>query len=93
MRAHLTILLLWSVGACTTTDTSSLGDSPLHDISCPTYLEWEMCVAKGKRLCEGGDYRLISPSAEELEESKTQGRTVPIEGQIRYRTITIMCNQ
>lgn len=93
MRANVAALLLWLVGACSTTDTSSLGDSPLHDISCPNFMEWKMCLSRGERLCGEAGYRLISPSAEELEKNEVQGRTVPIEGKIRYRTLTIMCEE
>lgn len=93
MKPRATILLLCSLGACSTPDTSSLGDSPVHDISCPNFMEWKMCLSRGERICNGAGYRLISPSAEELEKNEVQGRTVPIEGKIRYRTITIMCEE
>lgn len=93
MRPALLPVCLYALAACTTTDSSSLGDSPVHDISCPIYMDWEMCASRGERICKGVGYQLISPSAEELEEDRVQGRTVPMDGDIRYRTITIMCNE
>jgi len=94
MRPYVsTLLSLFALGACSTPDTSSLGDSPVHDISCPNFMEWKMCLSRGERICGEAGYQLISPSVEELEKDEVQGRSVPIEGKIRYRTITIMCEE
>ena len=88
------LISLFSVISCSSTNVvPSLGDSPVHEIRCPNFEPWKMCVSRAERThCEGAPSRLLSPSVEELDRDRTDGQTVPIEGQIRRRTIIIICD-
>ena len=73
---------------------TSVGDSPVHDVQCPNFSTWEMCVARGERRhCNGAPARLLSPSVEELESYRGEGQTVSQDGKITYRTIRIICEK
>ncbi len=90
-----TFVLLGAVflGACSTAEPdSSAGDSYVHDINCPNFMTWEMCLDRAKKNeCDGANAKVVSPSIEELEASERGGSTVPVEGKIRHRTIRIAC--
>jgi len=99
----LTALAALLVTACSTqAPEPSIGDSPVHDIECPVFLAWEMCVARAtKKHCDGAESRLIRPSAKELDRVHGDGQTMstqtgdgfPLEKRVTRRTITIMCEQ
>ena len=91
--ASFVLFSLLSVTSCSFSGLPpSLGDSPVHRIKCPNFEAWQMCVARAEnRHCEGAPARLLSPSAKELEKDRTDGQTVPIEGRINRRIITIIC--
>ncbi len=93
MKNAPVILLSLALVACGFPEPDpSLGDSGIHDISCPNFMHWEMCVDNAReRECGGNDLDIISPDVETLERTGRDGRTVPVEGEIRHRTITIMC--
>ena len=93
MRRTILALLVASFSGCGFPEPDpSLGDSGVYDISCPNFMEWEMCVDNARRQeCGGADLEVISPDIETLERTGRGGSTVPVEGEIRHRTITIMC--
>jgi len=94
IRRFVLIVALYCLTACASADAPrSLGDSLVHDIRCPNFEPWRMCVDKAEQqLCEGRSSRLVSPTAEELDRDRADGQTVPIEGSIRRRTIRIVCD-
>ena len=86
---------LLAVSACAVQEREpSVGDSPVHDVKCPNFSTWEMCVAKGERRhCDGASARVLSPSVEELDSYRGDGQTVSQDGEITYRTIRIICEE
>jgi len=100
MRIFIAIAMLFTAACSTQAPEPSLGDSPVHKIECPSFLAWEMCVARAtKKYCDGGDSRLLRPSADELDRVHGEGQTaspqigsgVPVDGRITRRPITIKC--
>ena len=99
----LTVLAALLVTACSTqAPEPSIGDSPVHEIECPVFLAWEMCVSRATdKYCNGAESRLIRPSAEELDRVHGDGQTVsietvsgfPAEKRVIRREITIMCER
>ncbi len=89
------VVSLLSVASCVSTgEPPSLGDSPVHEIKCPNFEPWEMCVSgAAKKNCPGGMARLLSPSAEVLNSDRIGSHTVSVEGQVTRRTITIICDE
>ena len=82
----VTALLL--TAACAQQPQSSLGDSPIRHVRCPTFLDHKTCVARAEREC-GGEVTVVARPAE--GDIVGEGSTVPIEGRIEYRTITVRC--
>ncbi|MEM7430527.1 MAG: hypothetical protein AAF351_01180 [Pseudomonadota bacterium] len=93
MKNAIIVLMAIALSACGFPEEQpSLGDSGVYDISCPNFMNWEMCVDNAReKECSGNDLEIISPDIETLERTGRDGRTVPVEGKIRHRTITIMC--
>lgn len=89
------LALVLAVSACAVQKReTSAGDSPVHDVRCPNFSTWEMCVARGERRhCHGASARLLSPSEEELDSYRGDGQTVSQDGEITYRTIRIICEE
>lgn len=80
-------------GACASPPFEpSVGVSPVHEIRCPTFVPWKMCLADANRpRCEDEGVRLLRPSVETLDEQFVDARTVPVEGRIRRRFLGVMC--
>lgn len=95
LHAAVVCIALAGVSACAVQKReTSVGDSPVHDVQCPNFSTWEMCVAKGERRhCNGASARLLSPSVEELESFRGEGQTVSQDGKITYRTVRIICEE
>ena len=95
LAAAAVVAALVTVSACAVQKREpSAGDSPVHDVQCPNFSTWEMCVAKGERRhCNGASARLLSPSEEELDSYRGEGQTVSQDGKITYRTIKIICEE
>jgi len=92
MKATMTALLLVGTVACSTAPpASSLGDSPIHEISCPSFLDKDACLTRAERQCDGGQYTVLSGSAG--DDSASVGQTVPAEGTIKHRIVTIRCDE
>lgn len=93
MKALIALSVLAAAAGCGwQTVESSVGDSPAHEIRCPTFVPWRMCVAKAdRRFCNDAGARLLRPSPEELDEAIDDGHTVPVEGRIRYRYLVVLC--
>ena len=89
MRIILPIgALLFSAG-CAEHPTASLGDSPVKEIRCPTFLDDTGCIERARRAC--GTERVTVISAPDDVEVLGKGSTVPIEGTIRHRLIVVRC--
>lgn len=95
LRAVTALVALLVVSGCAVQERkASIGDSPVHDVKCPNFSTWEMCVAKGeRRYCNGASARLLSPTVEELESYRGEGQTVSQDGKISYRTVRIICEE
>ena len=95
VRAGIMCVALMAFSACAIQKReTSAGDSPVHDVQCPNFSTWKMCVAKGeRRYCDGASARLLSPSAEELDNYQGEGQTVSQDGRITYRSIRIICEE
>ena len=93
MKAGAILFPLALLAACGFPEPKpSLGDSGVYDIRCPNFMDWKMCVDNArKQECGGADLEIISPDIEALERTDRGGSTVPVEGEIRHRTITVMC--
>ena len=92
MKAAMALLVLAGMAACSSTPpTSSLGDSPIHEIRCPSFLDKDACLARAERQCDGGQYTVLSGTAG--DDSASVGQTVPAEGTIKHRIVTIRCDE
>ncbi len=89
MRTILLVAALLFTAACAEQPATSLGDSPLKEIRCPTFLDDTGCVKRAERAC--GTERVTVISTSEDVEELGRGTTVPIEGTIRYRLIVVRC--
>jgi hypothetical protein len=89
LKAFITALLAVGICACSSAPATSLGDSPIHDIRCPSFLDRDSCLERAERQCESGKYTVLSEPPE--PDNIGEGRTVPIEGTIKYRIITVRC--
>ncbi len=92
MKASLLALLsLYAVACSTSPPPASLGDSPIHEIRCPSFLDRNACLERAERQCEGGQYTILSepPRDDDIGE----GHTVPVEGTIKHRIITVRCDE
>ena len=79
------------VVSCAEQPPTSLGDSPIRDVRCPSFLDEDACLARAKREC--GSERVTVISAPPADEPVGQGSTVPIEGTIRHRIVTVRCEE
>ena len=79
------------LASCAGQQPSSLGDSPIRDVSCPSFLDDNGCLARAKREC--GSERVTVISVPPDEQSLGQGNTVPIEGTIKHRIVTVRCEE
>ena len=79
------------LASCAGQQPSSLGDSPIRDVRCPSFLDESGCLARAKREC--GSERVTVISAPPEDERLGQGSTVPIEGSIVYRILTVRCEE
>lgn len=77
--------------ACAGQPRSSLGDSPIRDVRCPSFLDDSGCLARAKRECGSENVTVISAPPD--EERIGQGSTVPIEGTIEHRILTVRCEE
>lgn len=77
--------------SCAGQQQSSLGDSPIRDVRCPSFLDESGCLARAKREC--GSERVTVISAPPEDQRLGQGSTVPIEGTIVYRILTVRCEE
>jgi len=102
VNANIVFASLFAVACSSQVSTTSIGDSPVHEIKCPSFSAWEICVARGtKKFCNGAESRLLSPTSEELDRLHGDGRIVstdfgdglPAAARITYRKITIMCEE
>ena len=77
--------------ACAGQAQTSLGDSPVKDIRCPSFLEDAQCLARARRECgtDGITVLRAPPKGGQI----AQGNTVPIEGSIVYRIFTVRCDE
>jgi hypothetical protein len=78
-------------GGCAEQTRSSLGDSPIRDVRCPSFLDDSGCLARARREC--GSERVTVISAPPENERLGQGSTVPIEGTIEHRILTVRCEE
>lgn len=79
------------VAACAGQPPTSLADSPIRDVRCPSFLDDSGCLARAKREC--GTDRVTLISAPPGDERLGRGSTVPIEGRIEYRILTVRCEE
>lgn len=89
----LVVLLAIVVASCSThAPVQSIGDSSVHQVKCPITTTWKMCVDRAEeKFCDGSSSQLLRPSAEELDKSHGDARTVSAEGSITRRNIWIKC--
>jgi hypothetical protein len=91
MKVVPVFMTLLFVTACADQPQTSLGDSPVRDVRCPSFLEDEQCLARARRECGSENITVLSapPQGEQI----AQGHTVPIEGTIVYRIFTVRCEE
>ena len=85
------ILAALLVAGCAGQPEGSLGDSPIRDVRCPTFLDDTGCLARAKRECGTESITVVREPQE--EERIGRGTTVPIEGKIEYRTLRVLCEE
>lgn len=90
MKAIAGFWALLFVAACADQPRSSLGDSPVKDVRCPSFLDHKSCMARAERECGGRITVLSAPGEEEMI---GLGSTVPIDGRIVYRTMRVRCEE
>ena len=102
MKVLIALAMFFAAACSTQVPEPSIGDSPVHRIECPSFLAWEMCIARAtKKYCNGAESRLLRPSADELDRVHGSGHTtssqigdgLPADGRITRRVITIMCEE
>lgn len=79
------------LASCAEQPRSSLGDSPIRNVRCPSFLDGSGCLARAKREC--GSERVTVISAPPDNGRVGQGSTVPVEGRIEYRILTVRCEE
>ena len=90
----LPVMVLFGSSCSTQAPVPSAGESPVHQLKCPSMSTWEMCVARGtQRYCDGATSKVLDPSVDELKSIRSDGQTVPVEGSIAHRTIMISCEE
>jgi len=82
------LALVPGIAACAAQTPASLGDSPVVNVRCPSFLDRDGCLDRARRECGDSEVTVLrEPDAAAVGE----GSTVPIEGEIRYRTIIVRC--
>lgn len=89
MKATSVIAAALLATACAAEPAASLGDSPLKEVRCPTFLDDTGCIERAKRTC--GTERVTVVSAPADVDVLGKGKTVPIEGTIRHRVLVVRC--
>lgn len=87
-RAALLAAML-VLASCADQPRPSLGDSPIRDVRCPSFLDDSGCIARAKRECGSEHVTVISALPD--DDRVGQGSTVPIEGTIQHRILTVRC--
>ena len=90
MKASGMAILTCAIAACGSAPPPSLGDSPIHEVRCPSFLDRDGCLQRAERTCDGGQYTILSEPA---DKSVGEGSTVSIEGTIKHRIVTIRCDE
>jgi hypothetical protein len=91
MKVILQVIPFLLVFSCGGQPAASLGDSPIKEIRCPSFLDQTGCIERAKREC--GSERVTVLSVPPKDEVLGQGSTVPIEGAITHRIITVRCER
>jgi len=72
--------------------TTSAGDDPVHEIHCPGFLPWKVCLQRGERLCAPAGYRLLYPDEELLDRRWSVNNSDAGDKSLIDYTITILCD-
>lgn len=89
MKALVMSLALLIAATCGGQPPASLGDSPIKEVRCPSFIGRSGCLERARRTC--GTERITVIGSMPDVDVIGRGTTVPIEGTIKHWIVTVRC--